>query len=78
MDPTNRQCRIGLSLNKLKDMQNPDTRKAYSKVGTDLAKYALSIVTGDITLGAEGVLPSRHIESFLRVFKQFIHNLPSR
>ena len=30
------------------------------------------------TLGAEGVLPSRHIESFLRVFKQFTHNLPSR
>ena len=30
------------------------------------------------TLGAEGVLPSRHIESFLRVFKQLTHNLPSR
>ena len=30
------------------------------------------------TLGAEGVLPSRQIESFLRVFKQFTHNLPSR
>ena len=30
------------------------------------------------TLGAEGVLPSRHIESFLRVFKQFTHTLPSR
>ena len=30
------------------------------------------------TLGAEGALPSRHIESFLRVFKQFTHNLPSR
>ena len=32
----------------------------------------------EITLGAEGVLPSRQIESFLRVFKQFTHNLPSR
>ena len=30
------------------------------------------------TLGAEGVLPSRQIESFLRVFKQFTHTLPSR
>ena len=30
------------------------------------------------TLGAEGALPSRRIESFLRVFKQFTHNLPSR
>ena len=30
------------------------------------------------TLGAEGVLPSKHIESFLRVFKQFTQNLPSR
>ena len=29
-------------------------------------------------LGAEGVLLSRHIESFLRAFKQFTHNLPSR
>ena len=31
-----------------------------------------------LTLGAEGVLPSRQIESFLRVFKQFAHTLPSR
>ena len=30
------------------------------------------------SLGAEGVLPSRQIESFWRVFKQFTHNLPSR
>src|SRR5258705_75673 len=29
------------------------------------------------TLGAEGVLPGRHIVSFLRVFKQFTHTLPS-
>ena len=28
------------------------------------------------TLGAEGVLPGRQIESFLRVFKQFTLNLP--
>ena len=32
----------------------------------------------ETSLGAEGVLPSRHIESFLRVFKQFTHNLLSR
>jgi len=30
------------------------------------------------TLGAEGVLPGRYIESLLRVFKQFTHTLPSR
>ena len=29
------------------------------------------------TLGAEGVLPSRHIVSLLRVFKQFTHLIPS-
>ena len=29
-----------------------------------------------VTLGAEGVLPGRQIESFLRVFKQFTLNLP--
>jgi len=30
------------------------------------------------TLGAEGVIPGRYIVSFLRVFKQFTHTLPSR
>jgi len=30
-----------------------------------------------LTLGAEGVIPSRQIESFLRDFKQFTHNIPS-
>jgi hypothetical protein len=29
-----------------------------------------------MTLGARGCLPSRQIESFLRVFKQFVHNKP--
>jgi hypothetical protein len=29
------------------------------------------------TLGAEGVLPGRHIVSLLRVFKQFTHLIPS-
>ena len=31
----------------------------------------------DITLGAEGVLPGREIEGFLRDFKQFARILPS-
>ena len=31
-----------------------------------------------LTLGTEGVIPSRQIESFLRDFKQFTHNIPSR
>jgi hypothetical protein len=30
-----------------------------------------------LTLGAEGVLPGRHIVSLLRVFKQFTHLIPS-
>ena len=30
------------------------------------------------SLGAEGVLPGRQIEGFLRDFKQFAHILPSR
>ena len=30
-----------------------------------------------LSLGAEGVLPGRYIESLLRVFKQFTHTLPS-
>jgi hypothetical protein len=29
-----------------------------------------------LLLGARGCLPSRQIESFLRVFKQFVHNKP--
>jgi hypothetical protein len=30
-----------------------------------------------VTLGAEGVLPGRHIVSLLRVFKQFTRLIPS-
>ena len=30
-----------------------------------------------LALGAKGVIPSRQIESFLRVFKQYTHNIPS-
>jgi len=33
--------------------------------------------SNDLTLGAEGVIPGRYIVSFLRVFKQFTHTLPS-
>ena len=29
-----------------------------------------------LSLGADPYLPSRHIESFLRVFKQFACNIP--
>ena len=35
-----------------------------------------SLYQGPMALGAEGVLPGRQIESFLRVFKQFTLNLP--
>ena len=32
--------------------------------------------SGMLTLGADPYLPSRHIESFLRVFKHFAHIIP--
>ena len=34
-------------------------------------------MSGVVTLGTEGVLPGRQIESFLRVCDQFALNLPS-
>ena len=34
-------------------------------------------VSGLTSLGAEGVLPGRHIVNLLRVFKQFTHLIPS-
>jgi len=50
LDLTNCQLRIGLSTaNKLKDLQNENTRKAYSKVGTDCILYCLGVITGEIT-----------------------------
>ena len=49
MDVTNLEFRIGLSTNKLKDLQNDSTRKAYSKVATDCLVYCLGVITGDIT-----------------------------
>ena len=40
------------------------------------AAEAEGVVFEEVPLGAEGVLPGRHIESFLRVFKQFTLILP--
>jgi len=56
----------------------------WESVGKDLGyANALSsfsfpnpILLSYLSLGAEGVLPGRHIESFLRVFKQFTLKLP--
>ena len=45
----NLQFRIGLTTNKLKDLQNDATRKAYAKVGTDCVVYCLGVITGEIT-----------------------------
>ena len=33
-------------------------------------------MANDLPLGAEGVIPSRQIEGFLRDFKQYTHNIP--
>lgn len=40
--------RIGLSTKKLKDLQCEATRKAYSKVATDLVVFSLGVITGEI------------------------------
>lgn len=45
---TSLQFWIGLSTNKLKDLQNDDTRKAYSKVATDCVLYSLGVVAGGL------------------------------
>ena len=44
-----RSLRISLTTNKLKDLQNEKTRKAYSKVATDLVVFCLGVITGHIT-----------------------------
>ena len=43
-----------------------------------LYDHVVTLENKVIPLGAEVVLSSRQIESFLRVFKQFTHALPSR
>ena len=46
---TNNDFRISLTSNKFRDLQNEKTRKAYSKVATDLVVFCLGVITGDIT-----------------------------
>jgi hypothetical protein len=46
--------------------------------GTSIADGNFECFVEDLLpLGAEGVLPGRHIVSLLRVFKQFTHLIPS-
>ena len=59
--------------NGLNDKQIPTLPPSPST--TTLARF---LNEGVGSLGAEEVLPSRQIESFLRVFKQLTHTLPSR
>ena len=40
-------------------------------------EHPIEVVDDSEALGAEGVIPSRQIEGFLRDFKQFTHNMPS-
>jgi hypothetical protein len=47
-------------------------------MATNSNPLSLTLVTAQLlSLGAEGVLPGRHIVSLLRVFKQFTHPIPS-
>ena len=46
------------------------------KVHIDQRAYLETVL--ERSLGAKGVIPGRYIVSFLRVFKQFTHTLPSR
>jgi len=61
-----------------------DIRFHYIREVIDRGLVTLYFVDGEnnpadlLTLGAEGVIPGRYIVSFLRVFKQFTHTLPSR
>ena len=59
------------------EMKGPEVTTITS-AAADLLNEGLDDIRKQLTLGAEGVLPSRQIESFLRVFKQFAHTLPSR
>ena len=61
---------------QVEDHEVVEGRGIEARVASGVAE--LECVAKVVTLGAEGVLPSRQIESFLRVFKQFAHTLPSR
>jgi CO dehydrogenase/acetyl-CoA synthase delta subunit len=47
------------------------------ELGNERAAEKCDSVREVLTLGAEGVLPGRHIVSLVRVFKQFTHLIPS-
>jgi len=48
MRSTDSSFRIGVTTNKLKDLENKNTRMAYCKVAADLITYGLGIITGSI------------------------------
>ena len=57
----------------------PGSGPASSNVSLYLREVSCVVVGNYVMpLGAEGVLPSKQIESFLGVFKQFTHTLASR
>ena len=55
------------------------TSSSFATTGSrlHLAPQKFGAFGGTLSLGAEGVLPGRYIESLLRVFNQFTHTLPS-
>jgi len=74
-------CCIDLDLEALDGRVNHRRRECKTtEAGLRLAKGRIELLEGRLgsqSLGAEGVLPGRYIESLLRVFKQFTHTLPS-
>jgi len=58
-------------------LNGPQAKQLSSEVAPSVCQGRQRRKGDERTLGAEGVLPGRYIESLLRVFKQFTHTLPS-
>ena len=78
VDESVRSRHVGSELTLLSTYTDDVTGASTTAAGAAEAKRELKEKYKLKALGAEGVLPSRQIESFLRVFKQFAHTLLSR
>jgi len=59
-------------------IRSPQINKGDANEGNGLHRYCATwMPVRSLTLGAEGVLPGRQIESLLKVCDQFAPNLPS-
>ena len=70
------QFKRGMAFDERKEFPTSHTRPDNSNMGWCLTRERNFQHTVEHPLGAEGVLPGRQIESFLRVFKQFTLKLP--